>query len=116
MTPDGLCFTRPADWWSPDDDGARLALLLCRACPRLNRCEDESGKEYGVIRAGVAYGDDGRVLPLCACGYPNRHRRGGTGRTNTRCHRCAVPILKRWERSRKSYWRRYYERQKARAA
>lgn len=109
-----LCETRPADWWDTADGGARLALYLCRVCPALARCE--SGPEYGVIRAGKAYGDNGKVLPICPCGYPNRHVAGGAGKTNPLCHRCAVPTMRRWNR--KAYWREWKrnKRQKARAA
>lgn len=109
-----LCATRPADWWETGSDGNRLALMLCGVCPAIDRCAAEAGREAGVIRAGVAYGDNGRPLPMCAngCGYPNRHTRGGRGRWNPLCHRCSVPVLRRWS-TRKRYWAAYYQRRKA---
>jgi hypothetical protein len=90
-----LCASRPAEWWDIEDGGARLALLLCRVCPQLQRCSSTAGDEHGVIRAGVAYGNDGKPLPICGCGYPNRHRIAW--RTKKRpplCHRCVVPSIR----------------------
>lgn len=83
-----LCRGRPADWWSPDDDGARLALTLCRACPALPTCPEGDPSPHGVIRAGSAYTDAGASLPICPCGYPDTTYSGGT---IGRCGRCRVP-------------------------
>lgn len=65
-----LCATRPADWWMVPDDGNRLALLICSVCPELARCPQGDPHPHGVIRAGVAWGDHGERLPICACGRP----------------------------------------------
>lgn len=107
------CRTLPSDWWDTGDDGNRLALMLCRSCPVLEHCGQSRG-EAGVIRAGVAYGETGKVLPLCACGYPNLHQPGWNAPANVLCHRCAVPKLRRWNPSRKTYWaRRWQQRRRA---
>lgn len=88
-----LCATRPADWWSPEDDGARLALALCQVCPSIRRCAELDPEPHGVIRAGVAYSDTGRALPACPdCRYPLL---GQVGR-HVQCGRCDVPRLARW--------------------
>lgn len=63
-----LCATLPADWWDTSDDGARLALALCSVCPGLSMCD--RGREYGVIRAGIAWNDHGARAGICGCGYP----------------------------------------------
>ncbi len=66
-----LCRTRPADWWDVGDDGNRLAMTLCRlACPVIAECAATAGDEAGVVRAGIAYADTGRVLDICPCGRP----------------------------------------------
>lgn len=65
---DALCRTRPADWWDFGDDGNRLALDVCSVCPVRDRCG--TGEHAGVIRAGVAWSDEGVEVPLCRCGYP----------------------------------------------
>ena len=86
-----LCPTRPAEWWDPFDDGARLAIALCRSCPGRGACLD-GAKPAGVIQAGIAFDDFGKPLPLCpTCGYPR------TGRPAATCARCAVPTLGRWQ-------------------
>jgi len=82
------CVGKPADWWTPDDDGARLAIALCRGCPALARCTTEDPHPHGVIRAAVPYSDDGQVLQLCPCGYPDLAYRGGA---RTVCGRCRTP-------------------------
>lgn len=66
-----LCATRPSDWWMVPDGGNRLALGLCSVCPALPTCGTD--REYGVIRAGVAWDDEGRVLALCSCGRPEAY-------------------------------------------
>lgn len=95
-----LCATRPADWWEPRDDGARLAIALCRACPALTQCPDGDPHPAGVIRAAVAYADTGAALPECpTCGYPQ---------LNARCRRCrvpATPIRSLGAQARRAYWR-----------
>lgn len=63
-----LCRTRPAEWWDVPDDGNRLALLICSVCPGLAECGTE--REYGVVRAGVAWDGEGRRVPICTCGRP----------------------------------------------
>ncbi|GIM88844.1 hypothetical protein [Paractinoplanes toevensis] len=91
MTP--LCLGRDPEWWGFNHDGARLALAICRRCPAAGECRDDEPEPLGVIRAGVAYSDEGRALPLCStCGYPNA--RVGFG-SDERCERC-MPGLTRW--------------------
>lgn len=85
----GLCVGKPAEWWSPEHDGARLALGLCSVCPGRPRCLDGDPRPHGVIRAGIAWTDDGRPLPVCPCGYPDWDYRGGP--TNRVCPRCRIP-------------------------
>lgn len=81
----GLCLNRPAEYWDSENDGARLALLICGAC---TGCPLDDADPYGVIRQGVAYGDTGRRLPICGdCGYPIAGYRGGP----VHCPRCLVP-------------------------
>jgi len=66
-----ICRTRPSDWWETGDDGNRLAMTLCRiACPVLTDCAAHACDEAGVVRAGTAYADTGRVLTVCPCGRP----------------------------------------------
>jgi hypothetical protein len=80
-----LCATRDPEWWAPESDGARLALLFCAVCPG---CPDNDPEPCGVIRQGVAYSDSGKPLPICEdCGYPVADYRGG----HVRCPRCSVP-------------------------
>lgn len=52
------------------DDGNRLALMLCSVCPAADWCALGDLNPHGIIRAGVAYDDDGSVLSLCSCGRP----------------------------------------------
>jgi hypothetical protein len=63
-----LCRTRPPEWWEVPSDGNRLALALCSVCPERAGCSDDQAA--GVIRGGVAFGDDGERLPMCSCGRP----------------------------------------------
>lgn len=84
----GLCMTRPPEWWDLGNDGNRLALLLCNACPRVARCGEGDPKPHGVILAGIAWADSGVALPICWCGYPQTNYRGGTAAD---CPRCRVP-------------------------
>jgi len=89
-----LCRGRDPEWWDFHSDGARLALAICRRCPASAECAAEEPKPLGVIRAGVAYNDEGTVLSLCpTCGYP-QHRPGFAN--PDRCGRCDVPSLTRW--------------------
>lgn len=90
--PDKLCQGKPPEWWEPTDQGARLALTLCRACPFLTRCPTGDPTPHGVIRAAVAYGDTGKPLPVCPCGYPVADYTGGTAGPCTRCRTPDVPI------------------------
>lgn len=82
-----LCAGRDPEWWSPGSDGARLAMAICRRC---TGCPSNDPTPHGVIRQGVPYGDTGRVLPVCDCGYPNAGYRGGPVLP---CARCAVPTV-----------------------
>lgn len=85
-----LCAGLPAGWWTPDDDGARLAQAICRRCPAQPGCLDGDPQPHGVIRAGRAYSDAGKVLPDCeVCGRPCADYRGGT----PRCRVCTVPDM-----------------------
>jgi len=85
-----LCRTRPDDWWDTGDDGNRLAILLCRrACPVLGECAAGDDQPCGVVRAGVAYSDRGRPLPMCPCGRPVTRRRPGSDL----CLVCAPPAV-----------------------
>jgi hypothetical protein len=84
-----LCSTLPPDWFEPASDGARHALGICRSCPSRGGCLVKDPTPHGVIRAGNAYSDTGRILPICSnCGYPDVGYRGGDV---TVCRRCAVP-------------------------
>lgn len=83
-----LCRRRPPEWWTPDDDGARLALTICRLCPNLEPCAAGDPRPHGVIRAGQVWSDTGRPLPVCGCGYPVDDYRGGD---ITACRRCRIP-------------------------
>ncbi len=82
------CAGKPLDWFTPADDGARLALALCRPCPLLAACPSYDPDPHGVILAGVPYSDAGLPLPLCRCGYPVADHRGVTA---SACPRCRVP-------------------------
>jgi hypothetical protein len=78
--PGALCDRRlpgweSGNWWDTGDDGNRLAVLLCAACPIRARCADRLSPvgpvgPVGVVCAGVAYDDTGRPAPLCGCGRP----------------------------------------------
>lgn len=83
-----LCAGRPAQWWWTGDDGNRLALALCRACPLRASCVDPD--PYGVIVAGVAWSDTGRPLGVCHCGYPQTNQRHADGGC---CRWCSVTTL-----------------------
>jgi hypothetical protein len=91
-----LCRTRPADWWEVGDDGNRLAIALCRlACPVIAQCATAAGdQEAGVVRAGIAYADTGRVLDVCGCGRPVLGQSAVPGRCRT-CEPPAVRIRRR---------------------
>ncbi|MFY1686453.1 helix-turn-helix domain-containing protein [Plantactinospora sp. WMMB782] len=86
------CHGKPADWWDTGDDGNRLALALCGVCPTRDGDTCTAGipdpHPHGVIRAGIAYSDTGRRLPICRCGYPQDDYLGGQP---TDCRRCRVP-------------------------
>lgn len=88
----GACRGLPSDWWDTGDDGNRLALAICRACPErigdVCRAGMPDATPTGVVRAGVAYNDRGTALPLCECGYPQVAYAGGTVAP---CPRCLVP-------------------------
>lgn len=119
MTAAGLCQTRPPEFWDTGDPGNRLALALCRVCPARAGETCLAGETdphpAGVIRAGVAYNERGRVCPVCECGYPvddlshpSRWRPG--------CRHCRVPRVRSWQRTfggRRAYLAAYYRRRKA---
>lgn len=107
-----LCATRPADWWETGDGGNRLALALCRVCPAQPACAATASREAGVIRAGVAYTERGRVARICSCGYPD-DKLPDPRRTTSLCRRCEVPLLRAWRQDRRRYWADYYRRRKA---
>jgi hypothetical protein len=73
---DKLCATQPAEHWDTGNNGNRLALLTCDACPATQCPPTNDPHPHGVIRAGTAYDDTGRPLPRCHCGYPNTSHRG----------------------------------------
>lgn len=77
-----LCASLPSDWWDLGDPGNRLALALCSVCPALKLCPSGDPEPHGVIRGGVAWGDDGERLPLCPCGYPTPYE------WRAQCYRC----------------------------
>jgi hypothetical protein len=108
-----LCETRPTDWWETGDEGNRLALLLCGVCPARVRCAETSTGEYGVVRAGVAYQDDGRVAAICDCGQPIDTYRGRT--LSGCCGWCRVPLVKAWRQDRRRYWAEFYRKHRASA-
>lgn len=83
-----LCRTRPQEFWWTGDYGNRLALLLCGACPYRARCAGQNPEPYGVIVAGVAYGDRGERLAVCHCGYPQTNLR-----PDGCCRWCSVTTL-----------------------
>lgn len=72
---DALCRTRPSDWWDLGDDGNRLAIALCSACPVRSSCQTGDEEPHGVVRAGVAYRDSGERCDVCPCGRPIPTRR-----------------------------------------
>lgn len=79
-----LCVGRDPEWWTPEHEQARLAMLICARC---TGCPGNDDAPHGVIRHGVAYSDAGRVLPVCGCGRPCPDYAGGT----PRCAWCADP-------------------------
>lgn len=89
-----LCRGLPPEYWDVADDGARLGLAICKRCPAKATCPAGDPKPMGVIRAGVAFADDGTVYPPCpSCGYPQ------IGRVSTapdRCVRCDLPPVSKW--------------------
>lgn len=107
-----LCVSRPPDWWETGDDGNRLALAICRVCPVREECAAGSLREAGVIRAGVAYTERGKVARICSCGYPD-DKLPDPRRTTTLCRRCLPPPLRAWRQDRRRYWAEYYRRRKA---
>lgn len=94
-----LCRTRPAEWWWTGDDGNRLALLICSACPVVDRCTGD--EPHGVIVGGVAYDDHGERLGLCGCGRPVPYPVRAFCYTCVPSQRTVVPAVKRRGRPRK---------------
>lgn len=88
------CQTRPADWWEFGDDGNRLAILLCAACPGCLFPAD--CHPAGVIVAGRAYDDDGDAHKLCPCGYPAQSKPTGHHTKKQLCSRCTPPEIGLW--------------------
>lgn len=113
MTP--LCATRPSEWWEPADPGARLALALCRVCPALPSCLDGDPRPYGVIRAAAAWSDEGKPLPICACGYPNCSDQK-MRRPYLLCSRCRPPRIRIMSVKAYDRLRQKRKRQEAKAA
>lgn len=92
-----LCVGRPAEWWDSADDGARLAIGICRLCPTRANCLDGDPHPEGVIRGGVAYSNRGAAMNLCpTCGYPQPGELTNLLNQSERCPRCDVPSLARW--------------------
>lgn len=104
-----LCQTRPAEWWETGDPGNRLAIGLCGACPGRVECAAGVRAEAGVIRAGVAYTEQGKVALICHCGYPD-DRRQDPRRPARCCRWCELPKVRNW--SRREYWKSYYQRRR----
>lgn len=98
-----LCRTTPPEYFYTGDDGNRLALMLCEACPARTDVTCSAGlpdpRPHGVIRAGIAYSEAGYPLGICDCGYPFVTGHGGP---NTLCHRCDPPLA--WFRLTITYW------------
>jgi hypothetical protein len=79
------CSTRPAHWWESDDPDANRAIAACRTCPFRTTCTTADGQQpRGIIVAGMAYDDDGRIMTLHSCGRPMVRRGNGL-----RCNYCA---------------------------
>lgn len=92
-----LCHGLPHEWWWTGDDGNRLAMAICRRCPTAPRCREGDPYPHGVLRAGVAYTDDGRAMSECAtCGYPRRANHGPKTYQPDTCPRCELPPLVRF--------------------
>lgn len=90
-----LCAGLPAELWDSHDDGARLALAICRRCPVQPTCLAGDPHPVGVVRAGVAFSNTGRPLSVCpTCGYPQPGDALGGG---DRCPRCDVPTLSKFQ-------------------
>jgi hypothetical protein len=81
------CVTNPPQWWDTGNRSGNKAVRLCGTCPWNEQCTPARGdRPHGVIRAGVAYGDDGRPVRLCkSCSTPLGKN---TSRTTVRCDRC----------------------------
>lgn len=89
-----LCEGMPAEWWDVADDGARLAMAICRRCPSQVSCPEGDPTPYGVVRAGAPFTTAGTLLDAClTCGYPNL---GGPMNRAGRCQHCDLPPLSRW--------------------
>lgn len=87
------CMTRDPQWWDTGNDGNRLAIMLCRIC---RGCPDNDPRPCGVIRGGVAYGDDSHPRVLCPCGYP-AEAWNKNGRDSVQlCRRCQLPDMERY--------------------
>lgn len=88
------CEILPEQWWDTDDDGNRLAIMLCNLCPG---CTMNDPRPCGVIRAGVAYADDSKPRALCPCGYPAETPMPRGGRRQVQlCRRCKLPSIDRY--------------------
>jgi hypothetical protein len=86
-----LCRGLPSDWWTCGDDGARLAMAICRRCPDRLGCAEGDPRPYGVVRAGAPFSDTGVLLGDCpTCGYPQP---GDRVAQRDKCPRCELPPL-----------------------
>lgn len=82
------CEVRPANWWDTGDPGNPRAIAICNTCPFKDDCAPKPGEQVpGTIRAGVAYNDDGRTLPICnVCRRPKQRAFGA----RWYCNHCAA--------------------------
>lgn len=80
------CTTRDPRWWDTFNAGNAKAIKLCNtACPFKDLCEQDNTQAIGVIRAGIAYDDDGLPVVACSvCGHPRRR----VDPVNEQCEPC----------------------------
>jgi hypothetical protein len=81
------CVTNPPQWWDTGNRRGNTALRLCGTCPWIDQCTPTNGdKPTGVIRAGVAYDDNGRPARLCKGCAAALNK--ATAHTTVHCDRC----------------------------
>lgn len=57
------CVNNPAWWWDVGDENNNEATRLCLTeCPFVDKCREDPTPVFGMIRAGVPYGDDGKPV------------------------------------------------------